>query len=56
MKTSLMSATYHYLNLSFAHLQIILIVDIHPLQGTTHTLICSHEEHDCKTTCRIKNR
>lgn len=42
--------THHYLNLAFAHLQIMLIVDIHPLQGTTHSLICSHKEHYCKTT------
>lgn len=49
-----MSATHHYLNLAFAHLQIVLVVDIHPFQGTAHPLICSHEEHDCKATCRVE--
>lgn len=49
-----MSAPHHYLNLTFAHLQIMLIVDIHPLQCTTHPLICSHEEDNCKATCRIE--
>lgn len=51
-----MSATHHYLNLAFAHLQIMLVVDIHPLQGAAHPLICFHEEHDCETTCRIGER
>lgn len=51
-----MSATHHYLNLAFAHLQIMLVVDIHPLQGAAHPLICFHEEHDCKPTCRIGER
>lgn len=49
-----MSATHHYLNLAFAHLQIMLIVDVHPLQGTTHPLICSHKEHNRKSTCGIE--
>lgn len=47
-------ATHHYLNLAFAHLQIMLIIDIHPLQGTTHPLICSYKENNCKSTCRIE--
>lgn len=53
-QADLKPTTHHYLNLALAHLQIMLIVDIHPLQGTAHPLICSHEEHDCKATCRIE--
>lgn len=46
--------THHYLNLLFAHLQVVLVVDVHPLQGTAHPLICSDEEHDCKAACEIE--
>lgn len=49
-------ATHHYLDLAFAHLQVVLIVDIHPLQGTAHPLVRSHKEHNCKPTCRIRKR
>lgn len=49
-------ATHHYLDLAFAHLQVVLVVDIHPLQGTAHPLVRSHKEHNCKPTCRIRKR
>lgn len=41
---------FHDLDLAFAHLQVVLIVDIHPLQGAAHPLVHSHQEHDCKST------
>lgn len=48
-----LSATYHYLDLAFAHLQVVLIVDVHPLQGAAHALVHSHQEHNCKSTWKV---
>lgn len=47
------SATHHYLDLAFAHLQVVLIVYVHPLQGAAHPLVHSHQEHDCKSTWKV---
>lgn len=47
------SATHHDLDLAFAHLQVVLIVDVHPLQGAAHPLVHSHQEHNCKSTWRV---
>lgn len=41
------------MNLVFAHLQVVLVVDIHPLQGTTHPLVCADKEHNSEATCGI---
>lgn len=50
------SYTHHNLNLPFAHLQIMLIVDVHPLQGTTHSLVCFHQEHNRKATYKNQKK
>lgn len=50
----LVSVTHHYLNLTLADLEIVFVVDVHPLQSTTNPLVCLHEEHDCKATCMMQ--
>lgn len=45
------TATHHNLDLSLAHLQVVLIVDIHPLEGTAESLAGSYQEHDGKPPC-----
>lgn len=45
------SSTHHDLDLPLADLQVVLIIDIHPLQGTLHPIARPHQEHDCKATC-----
>lgn len=52
-RDALFSATHHYLDLAFAHLQVVLIVDVHPLQGAAHPLVHSHQEHNCKSTWKV---
>lgn len=44
--------TYHDLDFSFADLQIVFVIDIHPLQGTFHPIVSPHKKHYCKSTCR----
>lgn len=44
--------TYHDLDFSFADLQIILVIDVHPLQGTFHPIVSPHKKHYRESTCR----
>lgn len=46
------SMTYHDLNLSFADLQIVFIVDVHSFQSTFHPIVSPHKKYDRKSTCR----
>lgn len=43
-------ATYHYLNFSLAHLQVMFIVNIHSFQCTFNTIVSLHQEYYGKTT------
>lgn len=49
------AGTHHDLDLSLADLQVILVIDIHPLQGTLHPIARPHQEHDCKATYKRQN-
>lgn len=49
-----LTATHHDLDLSLAHLQVVLIVDIHPLEGTAEPLAGSYQEHNGKPPCDIE--
>lgn len=42
----------HYLDFSFAHLEIMFIIDKHAFQGTFHSIACPHKKHDSKSTFR----
>lgn len=44
------AATHHDLDFSLADLQVVLVIDVHPLQGTFHPIARPHQEHDCKAT------
>lgn len=48
------TCAHHDLDLALADLQVVLVVDVHPLQGTSHPLIGPHQEHDSKAACRGK--
>jgi hypothetical protein len=44
--------THHNLDLQVADLQVVFVVDVHPLEGTSYPLVCAHQENDSETTCR----
>lgn len=44
-------ASHHDLDLALADLEIVLVVDIHPLQSDADPLVCPHQEDDGKTPC-----
>lgn len=44
-------STHHDLDFTLTHTQVMLIVDVHPLEGTANALVSAHQEHDSETPC-----
>lgn len=48
------ACAHHDLDLALADLQVVLVVDVHPLQGTSHPLIGPHQKYDGEAACGHK--